>query len=370
MAFVLSCAMVQAQETLADWLGLLRSRDPEVRACARARLLERSSEAEALLEQRLRGAGALEDAELLVEIRRAAAGRPVTDEEIKAVSRPDGSFVRAKMEEARALATQEHHHEALRIVEALLVLEPAGPASADLRLLRQGLHQRVLQAEYVRLEAVAELPRAAVGTAVRVDFRITNISHSDLKMAFGAGPGILVADVRVTLREPLGGRRVATRPLTAVLPQELELAPGKSHTVSVAVATDEDLPEVDAFRLHEVHGWLQPMTLTAGSFSTSARLVFPTATVRVVPRADAAFLADPLFSLRQSIDRGTLNDVFLCGLLLEGAPREEAVGILIDLLPSLDPTGRVLTTHLLELMTGKILGPEVKPWQDWRTSKR
>lgn len=361
-------AVLLCQDRLEELVALLESADPQVRAMAREGLMEHPDRAEPLLEAALRRKGVYAAYTLLTEIRRATPY--VSDEQMREAVKPDGSYPRTKLDEALKLAEAGRLHEAVRIVDALLVLEPGGALAGDLRTFRQGCTQRILQAEFVRLDAEADLPRAAVGDVSRVRFKMTNVSHGELRISFGAGKGMFVADVRVRMCEPLGGERVYARAVTAELPREIVIAPGESYTVPIDVETGGDLPEADVFRLYEVRGWFQPMAIAAGSMSSAARVIFKPVDVRVVPRADAGLLTDPLFSLRRAVDEGSVQQVFLSGMLLDGKERDEAVGILIDLLPSLNVTGRGITCYLLGFMTGEKFGSNVKGWQAWRDSKR
>jgi hypothetical protein len=367
-----AAALALCQEPLDELVDLLDSPDPEVRASARERLADDPARAAPLLEAALRRKGAFGAHELLSRIERESGpNRWISDQEMERAAKPDGTYPRARLDEAMALAKAEKYHDALRIVEALLILEPAGAVAADALLFRQGCRQRILQSDFVRLDASADLSRAAVGMTVRLDYTLRNVSHGDLTIGFGAGPGTFVTDLRLTMCEPLGGERVMVRALTAPLPPRIVIPRGKSHTVSLKLDTSEDLPKADVFRLYEAFGWFQPLSIGAGSMETAVRVAFPPVRVRVVPAAAAGFLRDPLFSFRQALDQGSMNDVFLCGMLLEPGPaQDEAVGKLVAELPGLVPAGRSMVGYLLGFMTGQRFGVNAGAWQAWWASKR
>jgi hypothetical protein len=363
----LLCAVLLCQDGLEELVKLLESADPQVRQMARDRLVEAGARAVPALEARLRQKGAYAAHELLNELNRPGW---IADGVVAAAAAPDGSYPRARLQAAHVQFKEGRYRDAIRIADALLVLEPEGDLARDLGVLKQACEQRLLQAEFLQLLPASELARAVVGTKVRLDFTVVNVSHGPLVIDFGAGRGALVVDLRVRMVEPMGGERIASRALTAELDRQISLGAGERKTFSVTLDTGEDLPEADVLRLYEAYAWFQPQFVSAGSMSTSARVIFAPVTVRVVPTADAGFLEDPLFSFRRAVDQGSTHDVFICAMLLDGPARGEAAGILVDLLAKMDADGRTVTCHMLGLITGEKFGSDLEGWKKWRASKR
>lgn len=368
-------------DRVADLVLLLSSSDASVRALAKKELVLVGRAAVPAIEVAMRERGTLDHYLALLDIYRLHAtgedesrwigeaiyGAIAEKEPAAGVDRK--AYVAARYEQACRLYQEEQIDAAARIAEGLLLLEPESPDAGEIRRLKALCDQRLLQARTVAASVTADVRGAVKGDRVKLTFALENRAKDDVKLDFGFGSGVIVVELVVTAREPLGTETVATRATSIDLGRDVSLAPGQTRTWTLELDTDEDFKDSDFMRVYDVHAWVQPFRLHVGKSSTGTRIVFVPARVPVVPASAREFLADPLLSFRRAVDTMSMHDVFVCAMLLEGPEKEEAVGVLIRLLREMDVAGRSMTCYTLRFMTGRPFGGEVARWEKWWASR-
>jgi hypothetical protein len=88
--------------------------------------------------------------------------------------------------------------------------------------------------------------------------------------------------------------------------------------------------------------------------------------VKVIPKKFAHFLERPMESFEKAIAEGTPREIHIGSMLLEGADRDRATGMLIALLAKSNTiVSKNTAANLLTAHTGQSLGIDPKRWENW-----
>ncbi len=294
----------------------------------------------------------------------AAAAPPLLADE-RPASPPveaDPAWLEAKVAEAEARLGRGDALGAIKLAEALLIVEPDMPKPHRERLvvLKVRAEEEVVRTSVIRAHLSAAKLLVAPDEPVELTLFVTNIA--DEPVTLGIDPdvseifGALDVEVEAIAADGSRGLRRETRRLWDVR-RAVTLAPQESWetrvTVPPAVEPGQALPGIldrPVFRRMTVSGRLRPYFLEKGGEPSYGRFL-PILAVEVYP-IDAAYhgiAADPLRTVRDALaelaardldprERRALEDRLFLGALLAppGPAEDEVVRLLEKALPAPD----------------------------------
>jgi hypothetical protein len=374
-------------EHLARAIGWLADADPEVREMGRQTLLAAGPLALAALEKDLEAKGSLEQARLLSRLLRAPApGGWVGEEEVpelpqdeefqKELKKVDPAavtrYVRLKYAEAMAGLRSKNYHRGYEIANALLTLEPRGPEADALRRLRRHCEAMITQTTLIEAKFVQPRLWFVAGDPVEISARMKNVYRGELTLEYDAGTaeepggGILILEVDIRVKELRGAGLHERKPFDLRFEREIPIAPGAQWERRITLDPSISVPDEEHIREITVNAWTQPVRIRAEGASFTRRLQFEPAVVRIVPKRYAAYLERPLEWLERTMEGGTVQEVFICSQMLEGADREKGLDRLVVWMGKAETElGRIAAGQILTAMTGQTLGTDPVRWMRW-----
>ena len=341
-------AQEPAQDPRAERIRLalewLTDNDPELREAARKELLSLGREAVPKLEELLKAKGVLDIYKIVREIELGKSGpaseipgQMLSHEEfLRRIGKPDGtaadSYVRARMADIYKLFKERQYQRSYDMVHALLVLEPKSRYARELNQIRRVCDNMVTQTSMVRSRVLS--PHAAVvGSKVDFVLRMENQWKSGIGIHFDkeiARP-IVVVEITVERMDPNGSVTRATRTEEFPIERDIPIAMGAQWEKTITLDTGAEFSDdQDYIRLYTVGAWMPVVKIDRGpQAEVQKRIFFEPATVRLVPEKHQHLTDDPLGKLGKAMDAGTVNEVFMCALLLTEEQKTPGVELLV-----------------------------------------
>lgn len=365
----------------------LADADPEVREMGRKTLLGLGRAALPGLEKLLLQRGALEEARMLSRIER---GGPVEnwvteadltelkiDEDFqKELKKVDpamaGKYVHLKYAEAMAGLRTKNYQRGFDIANALLALEPRCPEADAIRRLRRHCEAMITQTTLIEARFLQSKIWFVEGEPLEISARLKNIFRSPLTLHYDKGTpqdpggGLLVLEVEIQIQEMRGAGLHERKPSEVRFEEEVPIAPGAQWERKILLDATASVPDSEHIRVITVNGWTQPAKIQAESTSFMRRLQFEPAKIRLLPAKYAKFLERPVESLEKAMEGGTVQEVFICSQILEGADHTRGVELLVRWMGRAElELGRIAAAQILTAMTGQELGTDPKRWFTW-----
>ncbi len=305
---------------------------------------------------------------------------------------PGEPWYEAKHRDAAARLQRGDALGALKIIEAILVLEPDCPIRDRLVALKVRAEERVFRTSVLHTRLVPKARVFAPGEELLLSVVVENRADGTVELAvdpdvseiFGALE-VEVVDVapdgeQARLRET---RRIRGAP-------DVRIEPGERWELEIALPPPAPGARVDVFRRITVSGRLRPFTVVAGERSFERFLPLLPVEVYVLDGPHARLAADPLLALRRTLRDLALGDLagpadlaaaralerrlFAAALLLAApADRERAVALLLVALAA-DGTGRGALGHAvmpaLAAATGEPFHRDRARWLAWGERRR
>lgn len=355
--------------------------DPELRAVGRKVLIEMGSKSIPYLEGRLTKSGVEE----IYKVLKVLLGR-VTPEEnlwVEDLELPDTEelrkkappplrkyidrYIYSKYYQAFLLARRKNYRRAIKVVDALLLLEPKSRYHDQLQQLRRFCDQRLTQTTIIEAKIGLEKRIALVGDKVKCTLQLRNVRDRAISVGFNPqGRGFAVVSMKIRVPTARGDVHEFTRTQTVYFSNKVELAKDGLWEHEFLLDTGTGLEIAGDIEIYSIHAWMLPRRVSLGTGALVKRVVFQTATLWVVPRRYEKDLKDPLAGLARSMKSGTVNEVFVLAHLLEGKEKSEGIGMLISALrQAKTAAGRNFLCQLLTSLTGVKLGAMPRRWIAW-----
>jgi len=406
-----SIALVAMQDPVPDERGerikvllqWLSDNDPELREIARKELAGLGREVVPQLEELLKAKGALEIYKLVREIELGKAGPaseipgpPLSHEEfIKRIGKPDGSapdaYVRARMADIFKLFKEKDYQKAYDLVHALMVLEPKSRYAKELSHWRRVCDNMVTQSSIVRSQIQA--PHAAkAGSKVEFTFRMSNVWKGGVDITFDkeVTKPIIVVEITVERMDPNGSVTKATRVEEFPIEREIPIAMGAQWEKAISLDTNAEFSDdQDYIRLYTVGAWMPVVKINrAPGLEIQKRIYFEPATVRLVPEKHMHLAEDPLGKLGKVMDAGSVNEVFICAMLLPPDQKTPGVELLVAALEKAHEgvkkarssgsakdaeqlrVGMAVIANILTTLTGEKRGVDPAQWRKYADGLR
>jgi hypothetical protein len=270
---------------------------------------------------------------------------------------------------------------ALRLIDAILALEPGTAARPRLLRLRRRARDRLVRESVVVADIIAGAPTIVPSEPVRARVRLTNVGQEPLVVRVADGAlGVVTVEYEELSQD---GRRTRTQTERRVpAPRELRLEPGKAIELPVELpAPHARLPARLVGRIH-LGGWLRAQTLLVGDASYPYFVPLLPADVLVVHPADLELSKDPRAAFHAAVQAGqresgaaqaeSARRAFVAALLVAREDAEAAVELVATTLEARDPKGPVCDALCAALAraTGEPLGFTREEWLRWWHGRR
>lgn len=374
-----------------DLLDLLEDKDEKIRKIARAELLQIGTDAIPFIEQRLKLRGLLEHHTLIHDIRERAQqqllmqaetidpGDPELQwyaqlaEKIKGLPRDASErYVASRMFEAYAHVLKENYEQADKILTALLALEPRSLYAEKMQQLHRYCENKILASRFLKATAEALPARLKAGDPIRIKLALENRWKNPLSLTYPEqSKGVLVISVEARALEFNGAERGIRREEAFEIENPITIGVGQTWTREIEIQTKQDFEDIDCLRIYSLAARTKPQKIETGEMPILKGVNWPALTVKVVPEKYKGYLDDPLKSLGEvmdgrGVDNGTVNEVFMCAMLVEEERKEAAIALLIKALERANNnTAGDVVIHILMQVTGLRLGGRKQDWLDW-----
>ncbi len=384
-------------------LQLLSDADPELREAARKELIGWGREVVPKLEELLKAKGVLDIYRIVREIELGKSG-PLSEipgpmlsheEFLRRIGKPDGTaadaYVRARMADVYKHFKEKQYQRAHDIVHAILVLEPKSRYLAELHRMRKACDNMVTQTSIVRSRIQAPYA-AAAGSKVDFVLRLENVWKGGIDIHYDkefARP-IVVVEITVERMDPNGSTTKATRTEEFPMDREIPIAMGAYFERTITLDTNLEFSnDQDYIRLYTVGAWMPVVKIDRGpNAEAQKRLYFEPAMVRLVPEKHLHLAEDPLGKLGKAMDAGSVNEVFICAMLLNEEQRTPGVELLVAALEKAHAgakkarekgaaqeeehfkAGMAIVGNILATLTGEKRGADPKLWRQYADSLR
>ena len=297
----------------------------------------------------------------------------------------EGHWVSEKYRLAQERFQQGDYLAALKLVEAILTIEPQPALRSQLIELRRRSRQMLLQ-EYLvsaRLEPTRRV--MAPGETLLVRLKLRNNSEQPITIARGPDEGWQFGTVIVQYEAftPDGEwvSRQFTRPID--LNGDVKLQSGEEWERLLSLEIDTTMPEgVVVLQRITVSGTLRPHQLAPDQGAAIGEFLplLPERLWVAAPEAHA-LLERPLEVVRKELSALETPDtydlssaqyrrLFYAALALPEAEEEGFIEAVIGALPRLKPSAAKRLMRLLSQLTRRFPDMEVKTWVDWWQSRR
>ena len=382
---------------------LLSDADPELREVARKELLSMGRDVVPKLEELLKAKGALEIYRIVREIELGKSGPPSEipgpmlshEEFLRRIGKPDGTacdtYVRTRMADVYKHFKEKQFQRAFDVVNALLVLEPKSRYAADLQRMRRTCDNMVTQSSMVKSRVIAP-HAAAAGSKVEFTLRLENQWKGGINIQFDkevARP-IVVVEITVERMDPNGSVTKATRVEEFPIEREIPLAMGAQVEKFITLDTNAEFSDdQDYIRLYTVGAWMPVVKIDRGpQAETQKRIFFEPATVRLVPTKHLHLADDPLGKLGKAMDAGSVNEVFICAMLLTDQQKPAGVELLVTALEKANAnlkkarekrsseeeghlkSGMAIIANILTGLTNEKFGIDANQWRKYADGLR
>jgi hypothetical protein len=409
-SLVLVAALLFVQEPAPDdrekriqlALQWLMDADPDLREMARKELIGWGREVVPKLEDLLKAKGALDVYRIVREIELGKAGPPSEipgqllshEEFLRRIGKADGTapdaYVRTRMADVYKLFKEGQFQKAYDVVHALMVLEPKSRYTPELQKMRRVCDNMVTQTSLVRSQVVA--PHAAVvGSNVEFVLRLTNVWKGGIELHFDKEVlPIVVVEITVERMDPNGSVTRANRVQEFTMDRDIPIAMGAQAEKIIELNTGSEFSDdQDYIRMYTVGAWMPVVKIDRGpGAEVQKRILFEPATVRLVPEKHMHLADDPIGKLGKAMDAGSVNEVFICAMLLPEDKKSQGVELLVTALEKAHANfkkaresgsakeedhlrvGMSIIGNILTSLTNEKFGVDPKKWREYADGLR
>ena len=281
-------------------------------------------------------------------------------------------FFSKKTVECRTLIRKGDYRKVLDIANAILVLDPRGPFSWELRRMASRAKGHVVSRQTI--EPMLEVGSLVyeVGQKPEVVFRVVN--HDSRVARIRVERGILgELDVVVTRRFIDGSLKRDERKLPIKVPEDVDqivIGPGQSWDYALDLGVDEKPHGLCVTRV-KAAGRFRPTRWTVERQEENISLPMNAAEFWVVPPGQDFLCDRPVEKLTTALFFGKVEPLFVAGQICVWAGEEDPylneqlVEVIVGSLDDLDPTRSRLAIQFLVDATGQQLGDDGERWKAW-----
>ena len=384
-----------------EWLS---DPDPEMRDLGRKELLSLGREAVPRLEDLLRAKGALEVYKIVREIELGKnppaseiPGPMLSDEEfLRRIGRADGTaidtYIRSKMADVRSRFKERQYQKAYDMVQALLVLEPKSRYVAELHQMRKVSDNMITQTSMIHTRVVPPRGATAAGSKIEILLRMENAWKGGITIHYDkeiAQP-VVIVEITVERLDPNGSVTRANRTEEFPMDREIPIAMGAQWELPITLDTSAEFSDdQDYVRLYTVGAWLPVVKIDRGlGAEAQKRIFFEPVTVKLVPKKHLHLAEDPLGMLGKAMDAGSVNEVFICAMILSDEQRPQGIELLVSAMEKAQKGWKkakdsgaaqeeihfrdaiAIVANILETVTGEKRGMDVPKWRQYADSLR
>lgn len=325
---------------------------------------------------------ALDEEQLLVELLAELEDPSKTRRpEATLAGTPDPAWVAPKYALARDLYVAGDLFGCLKIVNAILDLEPQTAQIAELRRLRVNCEARLTEASWLRTRL--EVKRdVLVNTAPLVVFLVVeNVSNQEIRILHEeeASMGVVFLDYEELNRD--GTRtRIRTQQGVNLESEEVVLKPKQKRKVKLTLPPAHRRLRNGAVGRYRLSGRLRPTRLEVGDAPASRFLNIPELAVIVLGKRDLDLGKDPLAKFKAAVRRaakGTYGSreeparsAFVAAVVLGHSDRELALRSLVEALGPSDPPLTQALCAGMGRVNGEPLNFTKDEWLAWWSQRR
>jgi hypothetical protein len=373
-------------------LGWLANEDADVREMGRKDLEKIGRDAIPAIEKKVAEKGATDLVQLLRHLDRApgAADQWVAEQELRDIEvdeqfRKESAklskdvaekYAYVKYQEALAHVRHKNYQRAFDLANALIAMESRSSNIDAYKRLRRHCENMITQTSLIEAKILQPKVWFVEGEAVELSARMKNIYKAPMTLLWDKGTaqdpggGLVVLEVEITMNELGGSSSSDQRHQDLRFEEEVPIAPGAQWERKFVLDTSTAITDEKQIRIIKVGGWTQPPKISTDAVNITRKLTFEPALVKIIPKAFARFLENPLEWLDKMIAEGTPRDVYVCSQLLEGDDRDRGAEKLIKLLEKSEtPIGKVTVVNILSALTGQSLGADPRRWHNWLQTK-
>jgi hypothetical protein len=374
-------------ERLKNALLFYADPDPGLRDAGRKELVALGKDALTSVEDLVAAKGALDLANILREIDRAAAAKApapsanrfVTakevDDPLKDLPKPDPAgadrYVHAKYAEAVAHQKRGGYQKSFEIAKALETLEPRSPLAEKIRLLRRHCETMITQTTLLEAKLLQEKIAYVAGEPVELTMRLRNLFRSQMTLSFEKEGGQAVLEIEASLTNVYNAQEIRTGNQVVKCEAEIPIATGAQWERKFVFNADLGFTDQNEVRVLTVNAWMQPLKLEVEGKDVTRRIQFQPAVVRIVPAKYRDFVENPLEWLGKTIDTGRpAQETYVCAQLLDGERKDMGIEVLIRAMErTQNHLYRESIAAILGRVTGEKLGLDPKKWAEWNQGR-
>ncbi len=357
-------------------LERLRRAEPgEDRALAAAELVAQGERARPALREALAREEVLID--LVRDLLARVGGGAQADEPTKAARERRAAWVLEPYRLALDRFTAGDHYGALRLIDAILAIEPDTHLQPELRRLRRRAQDEALRASVLSAELRLGAEVLTPGQRLNGRVELHNRSEQPIVLRMQERPGAFGL-ITIDFEELLpGGARTRIRTQRAVeLPRgALTLQPGERHTLRVDLPSPHEQLQPGTVGRYRLGGRLRAGTMLVGDTPYSVFLPLLPREVLAVPGEDRPLTRAPAARFDEAVaaaSQGTLAErreparqAFVAALLMAHRERQEALAAVAQALGEAEgPLSDALCAALARI-TGEPLNFTREEWLLW-----
>ena len=145
----------------------------------------------------------------------------------------------------------------------------------------------------------------------------------------------------------------------------------------------------DYVRLYTVGAWLPVVKIDRGlGAEAQKRIYFEPVTIKLVPQKYLHLADDPLGMLGKAMDAGSVNEVFICAMILSDEQKPQGIELLVSAMEKAQKSWKkakdsgaaqeeihfrdaiAIIANILGTVTGEKRGMEVAKWREYADSLR
>jgi len=270
--------------------------------------------------------------------------------QVKGDAAPDAASKAARAESALAAAQAAWRSgdslAALATVNRALVEGVPAELEPAFRDLRAKARASVVATKVCRVRVVAEKDAVADGDAIRVKLEFANVAGTTLRVPRsreGTSDALVVLKLVREDYDVFGNVRSSDFTLPVPVAEDLVLEPGATRETPFTIPPEMAKLTHEGFSVVELSGKFRPVSIRVGDTELYDAIPIEPARVRVFMKGYEPLAADPLASLKKSVEKRSPPHLLTCAELLAPADRAEAKTFLAaakskdeDLAPSID----------------------------------
>lgn len=265
---------------------------------------------------------------------------------------------------------------AIRVVDAIVALEPGTELRGKLRRLRHACEERLLRESVLAADLVTATTTVLPGESLRVKVRLKNLSRDTVELRLAEDRRLGTVNVDYEELSPDGTRtRIRTQRPVRAAKRVLVLRPGQLLDLPVQLpAAHQALPEGKVGRYH-LGGRLRAQTMLVGEGSFTMFVPLFAADVVVLSPADVGLAKDPRLAFTEAVaEAGTgtrrsrlepARRAFVAAILLAQEQREVALEVLATSLEAATGPLSDAICAALGRATGEPLSFTRQEWLIW-----